>query len=252
MEELGAAGFVGPLVEGFIATHALGQTKADELGAGGIAAVTWDDSLIPWGEYADVVLFVDEKSEVWLCQCSGMEPVATLGRDEWARGRVARETSLGLQERAIAIGEIAISGYVIGAAARMIQLASEYARDRRQFGKAIGEFQAVSHALARCFANLRSARDLLALCVKGMDEHGDRPEYWARAARSRLLAVDASQQAAQAALQVHGGMGFVEGTILSHLARRVRHVSLLGPPLRRTAERALFPVTELPGLHDTA
>jgi alkylation response protein AidB-like acyl-CoA dehydrogenase len=252
MEELGAAGFVGPLVETFIATHVVSSADADRLAEGGIASITWDQSVVPWGRRANVVLFVDDKSECWSCTTSSLEPISTLGRDEWCRGKIELIANLGPQERAIAIGEIAVSGYVLGAATRILDLASSYARERRQFGKAIGEFQAVSHPLANCFAHLASARNLLASCVGRLDDGDFSEGCQTAAARTRLLAGQSAQAAVQTALQVHGGMGFVEGTILSHLARRVRHVSLLGRPLRSSSRSAFSSIDQKVGLYGSA
>jgi alkylation response protein AidB-like acyl-CoA dehydrogenase len=250
MEELGSGGFVGPLVEGFIATHALdGDSESAHLVDGGTASVTWDRSILPWGRTADVVLFVDHLDHAWTCRCESMEAIDTLGRDEWARGSVECLRDLGTKHAAIAVGDIAVSGYVLGAANRMLQLASEYARDRRQFGKSIGEFQAVSHPLARCLAKLHSARQLLARCVTLWDQGTSHD--CSIAARSKLLSTAVAKETSHAALQVHGAMGFVEGTLLTHLARRVHHVSLLGAPQRRSVRVALSSIIDRSRTDDT-
>jgi alkylation response protein AidB-like acyl-CoA dehydrogenase len=252
MEELGAAGFVGPLVEVVVATHVLPDAEADHLAEGGIAAVTSDTSIVPWGEQAEVVLLIDGQHEIWRCRTSALERVRTLGGDEWARGHVEPVERLGTHERAMAVGEVAIAGYVIGAGRRLLELSAAYARDRHQFGQPIGKFQAVSHPLGRCYARLESSRDLLCTCVLGLDTAATQPTTgWVTAARVRLLAVNAAEEAAEVALQVHGGMGFVENTIVTRLARRIRHVSLLGRPLAQSTEVALGTISD--GLrHDAA
>ncbi len=242
MEELGAAGFVGPLVEGFIATHTVTGTLLEKLVAGGIASVTWNASIIPWANSADVTVLFGERDEAWVCTTSALEPFNTLGRDESSYGVCEPVTSLGENSRAVAIGELAISGYIIGASQRLVQLSAEYARDRRQFGKSIGEFQAVSHPLAQCQAELNSARDLLWLAARLNVENN--PGAVSAAARARLLAVESAEKVVSVAIQSHGGMGFVEGTIVTHLARRIRHVSLLGSPMSRTREVAWSPLAD--------
>jgi len=93
----------------------------------------------------------------------------------------------------------------IGVAARALEIAVEHARTRVQFGRPIGAYQAVSHRLAECYADLELARSLAyrAACVLAGPE-GDPAEALAGA-------VHASRRAAvtvcESAIQVCGGTG---------------------------------------------
>ena len=58
----------------------------------------------------------------------------------------------------IALGAIAVVGDAVGAAEHVLELSTEYAKERRQFGRAIGSFQAVKHHLADMFTDVEASR----------------------------------------------------------------------------------------------
>jgi alkylation response protein AidB-like acyl-CoA dehydrogenase len=238
MEELGAVGLVGPLVEGYFGGQLLSAGDSDVIANGGVISVTYDRSVVPWARQADLILFVDEQGCAWRSECVAEQDLDTIGGEPWVRGTLRPLSELGDASGAASIAEIAIAGYVLGAARRLISLSASYALDRVQFGQPIAKFQAVSHPLARSYAHLESARHQLGAAALVVDAAGSGAGA-AAAARARLLACRSAEASAEVALQTHGGMGFVDGTLVTHLARRVRHVSLLVPPVPISVARAL-------------
>ena len=101
-----------------------------------------------------------------------------------------------------------IAAQAVGIAQGALEVATRYARERRQFGRAVGEFQMVSAMLADMDAATESARQLLyAACVE--IEAGARDaSRWASLAK--LVAGDAAMRVTTDAVQVLGGYGYVE------------------------------------------
>ena len=229
MEELGAVGFVGPLVETFMASQMLIEQDVESVSSGGtIASITWDATAAPWGRLADILILINSDGQAHRCVVERISDVESLGGDCWARVELRPVAGLSAGHRVFAFGEIAVSAYVIGAGIRVVELAAEYARTRCQFGRAIGDYQAVSHPLAESYARLHAARDLLGVAAnESLTNDSSSADQLSQA---RLISVQSAVDAAQVAIQVHGGMGFVNETLLAHLSKRIRHVSLLGPP----------------------
>jgi alkylation response protein AidB-like acyl-CoA dehydrogenase len=104
-------------------------------------------------------------------------------------------------------GALLTAAYQTGIAAAMTERAVAYAKQRSQFGRAIGSFQAVKHLCADMFARAELARAAVHSAAVGLDEDGD-PSTTAMAVSSaKLLADEAAVLNARAAIQVHGGMG---------------------------------------------
>jgi alkylation response protein AidB-like acyl-CoA dehydrogenase len=104
-------------------------------------------------------------------------------------------------------GALLTAALQVGLAARMTELAVEYAKVREQFGKTIGSFQAVKHICADMFVRAEVARAAVHAAAANLDD----PEFGdpARAtASAKLLAGQAAVANAKSSLQVHGGMGF--------------------------------------------
>ena len=238
MEELGAGGFVGPLVETFVAVQAVPARDSAAIASGErIATVTWDSAMVPWGGKADLVVLFTQGYAAQRCEVEYAANIETLGGDPWAAVQLRPVEDLGDCHRAVAIGEIALAGYLLGAGLKAVEIAADYARERQQFGNAIGRYQAISHPLAESYARLHAVRDLLGTAASEIDSE-DPSRGVPLAARARLLAAQAAVDAGQFSIQAHGGMGFVADTVVAQLARRIRHVSLTGPPQWLSEERA--------------
>ncbi len=102
---------------------------------------------------------------------------------------------------------ILIAAECIGDAKWFLDKGSTYARDRIVFGAPIGKNQGVQFPLARAFAHLMAAEAIVYRAAALYDD-GQDPGIEANAAK--MLAADASWEAAEACLQTHGGFGFAE------------------------------------------
>ena len=94
----------------------------------------------------------------------------------------------------------------VGVAARVTETTVDYAKERKQFGRAIGSYQAVSHACAQMFLETEGARNVTYWAAWALD-HDPETAYMA-ANCAKAYASDAAVNVARSALQVHGGIGF--------------------------------------------
>jgi acyl-CoA dehydrogenase len=102
---------------------------------------------------------------------------------------------------------ILIAAECIGDAKWFLDKGSAYARDRTVFGAPIGKNQGVQFPLARAFAHLMAA-EAIVYRAAALYDGGQDPGIEANSAK--MLAADASWEAAEACLQTHGGFGFAE------------------------------------------
>jgi alkylation response protein AidB-like acyl-CoA dehydrogenase len=111
-----------------------------------------------------------------------------------------------LAQEALAVGRLGIAAQSLGIAGRCIALAVAYARERRQFGRPISEFQGVRLPLAELAARLEAARALVYLAAS----EPERADHPARCAMAKLVASDLAMAAALQAVQAFGGYGYVK------------------------------------------
>jgi alkylation response protein AidB-like acyl-CoA dehydrogenase len=121
------------------------------------------------------------------------------------------------------LAQLGLASYLIGAASKLLNLAAEHARARVQFGRAIGDFQAVAHPLARSNAELASARDLVRVASRsGADSPG-----LELAAVSLREARRAAYATAERSHQVFGAAGFAVETGVSAISMTIlQHAAL--------------------------
>ncbi len=99
-----------------------------------------------------------------------------------------------------------VGGQLIGLAQRMLDLAVDYAAQRKQFGKPIGSFQAIKHHLADVVTRIEFARPVLYRAAAAVA--GREPGRAARVSHAKLACADAAWLAARKGIQVHGAMGY--------------------------------------------
>ena len=99
-----------------------------------------------------------------------------------------------------------VSAEMLGAADRVLAMTVEYAKDRVQFGKPIGSFQAVKHMLADCLVDVEGMRSTVYFAA-WCGAAGDRERSLA-ASMAKAWCSDASRRVMASGLQVHGGIGF--------------------------------------------
>ena len=123
-----------------------------------------------------------------------------------------------------AIGTVLTAASLLGNAEALLEMTTDYARQRVQFGRPIGSFQAVSHRLADVLVNVEIGRSLLYGACLSLEERRDDASALVSAAKSWLS--DAAVHAAEAALQLHGGIGYTWELDVHLYLRRVRAEAL--------------------------
>lgn len=102
---------------------------------------------------------------------------------------------------------ILIASECVGDAKWLIDKACNYANERKVFGRAIGANQGIQFPIARAYANMRAAELMVQEAIRKY-EAGENPG--AEANMAKMLAADASNEAANVCIQTHGGFGFAE------------------------------------------
>jgi alkylation response protein AidB-like acyl-CoA dehydrogenase len=116
-------------------------------------------------------------------------------------------------------GRIGIASQAVGIGTAALERATQYARERKQFGKPIGDFQALQWTLADCRTELDAAR-LLALRAAWLKDA--KKPFSGEAAMAKLYASETANRVCQKALQMHGGYGFVREYGVERHLRDVR------------------------------
>jgi alkylation response protein AidB-like acyl-CoA dehydrogenase len=194
--------------------------------------------LLAWAPVAQLFVEIEGESAYLARPRGAIEPIETLGAEPWGRALLERTLPLGDARRALALHDIALAAYLAAAGTRLIEDAAEHARTRKQFGRAIGEFQAVAHPLADGWVQLAGAATLARAAAFRFDRDAALPgmETFAAAGAARLSAARAALRAAQTCHQVFGAVGItLEGPVF-HVSRRIRQ--LASDPGREAPARA--------------
>ena len=113
-----------------------------------------------------------------------------------------------------------VGAAAVGLAQRALDEAIGRSRTRRQFGRAIGEFQGIEFKLAEMATELEAARLLVYQAAWALDCAGSEGKL--ASSMAKLYATEASQRIVDQALQIHGAAGLVAGSIMERLYRDVR------------------------------
>ena len=103
-------------------------------------------------------------------------------------------------------GRISIGAMSVGIAQAALDAALKYSQERRQFGKAIAEFQAIQLLLAEMVTEVESARLLVYQTARYKDRGG---RFTRQAAMAKLKASTIAMKCANLAIQIHGGAGYM-------------------------------------------
>jgi alkylation response protein AidB-like acyl-CoA dehydrogenase len=122
-------------------------------------------------------------------------------------------------------GRLNIGACSLGGAQRCLDEATAYVKERRQFGRAIAEFQNTQFMLADMATELESARALLYLAALKVTENA--PDKTRFAAMAKLKATDAGFSVANDALQLHGGYGYLMDYPVERILRDLRAHQIL-------------------------
>ncbi|MGV0790374.1 acyl-CoA dehydrogenase IpdE2 [Mycolicibacterium sp. XJ1819] len=242
LEELGKALVPTPLLGTTLAVAAL--LAADEPDTGAlealaegvsIGAVVFDADYVVNGDVADVVVAVDgDRISRWTefsaQRLDGMDPTRRL-----ARVTPGQATDIGADPGLADTAALLLAAEQVGAATRCLELTVAYTKDRVQFGRSIGSFQALKHRMADLYVSVQSARAVV-------DEAVAQPSATS-AALARVSASEALSKVAAEAIQLHGGIAITwESDIQLYFKRAHGSAQLLGPPrehLRRLESEVL-------------
>ncbi|SRR5579875_240445 len=125
------------------------------------------------------------------------------GGDLLARGEAARRAL----ERAFDVATVALCAEMTGGMQKMLDIAVEYAKTRKQFGRPIGQYQAVQHACADMLLWTESSRSAAYYAAWALDSASP-PEASMAVSIAKSYASDACREVGNRAVQIQGGMGF--------------------------------------------
>jgi alkylation response protein AidB-like acyl-CoA dehydrogenase len=122
--------------------------------------------------------------------------------------------------RAYEFGALATAAQLVGAGQALLDAAVEYAKQRAQFGRVIGSYQAIKHKLADVHIALELARPLVYGAALSLADRS--PDTARDVSAAKAAASDAALLAARSALQTHGAIGFTSEHDLSLWLLRVQ------------------------------
>jgi alkylation response protein AidB-like acyl-CoA dehydrogenase len=128
-------------------------------------------------------------------------------------------TGAALLQAATDRANIALMAQAVGSMEACLRICGDYAKERKQFGVAIGSFQAVQHLLSDMFIAAYQARSMLYQAIAG--GYGDAPDFSAAVSAARIVVSEAGQTVSRNGIQVHGGYGITDEYEISHHFRRL-------------------------------
>jgi alkylation response protein AidB-like acyl-CoA dehydrogenase len=232
-EELGHHALPGPVAESIGAVPALlaaagGDGPADkwlpEIAAGRVVATLAAPPWLPFAadpDAADLILLA-ETDTVWAGRADSAYPSIHAGRTlaEVSPAGVLASGAAGAVAQAMNMGALVCAAQLLGAGRALLETSIGYARQRTQFGRPIGSFQAVQHRLADVAVGLEFARPLLHAAAAHPGQR-DRD-----VSAAKVACGEAAHRAARAALQVHGAIGYTREHGLGRWLTKVRALTL--------------------------
>ena len=186
-----------------------------------VADARWPGTPVAGADGADLLVLVADGpggpeihaldgSAVEVTPVPSLDPTRRLGTPAWsptpatrlADGVAARAALDRTADRAAVV----TGAELLGLADAMIARTADYARDRQQFGRPIGSFQAVKHLLAGAQVLLEFARPVVYGAAWALDTAA--PDASRSASVAKAYASEAALEAARVALQVHGAIGY--------------------------------------------
>ena len=138
---------------------------------------------------------------------------------------------------AATVATVGLAADQVGGARRMLEMTTDYAAGRYQFGRPIGSFQAVKHVLADMLISTELARATLDDAVRAVEEGA--PDLATAVSAAKIVCSDAYYDVAAAGIQVHGGIGFTwEHSAHLYFKRATADRILLGTPAHHAGRLA--------------
>ena len=212
-EELGRAGVPGPVIASMLASSLVAGAATGERVVGVCEAAS--PQLVEHLAGLDVLLVLDADG------IRSVEPALVSGQllprplDPLTPVHLVPELPRGVEvgDRGAADtwrrnGALLAAAVQVGLGATAVGMAVAYAKEREQFGKPIGSFQALKHLLADAHTSVELARVAVQAAGVTIDEQGGVEEVRRAVASARLVASRAAHTATTTCIQVHGGMGY--------------------------------------------
>ncbi|GAB1509453.1 acyl-CoA dehydrogenase family protein [Actinophytocola sp. KF-1] len=219
--ELGRAGVTVPYVSSLICGMAVPELRPRVAAGEVFAYVPFSGALVPWAAEA-AALLVRTESGVALTTEASCAPVTVVGPAPTYR--VTYAVSGGAPAPLIeSFGAAATCAEMVGGAEAVLDKTAAYAKDRHQFGKPIGAFQAVQHHCANMAIDVMGARfiayEAIWRLAQGLDAAVEVSvaKSWVSEAYERVCAVGH---------QVHGAIGFTAEHDLHHYTRHAMSSAL--------------------------
>jgi alkylation response protein AidB-like acyl-CoA dehydrogenase len=130
------------------------------------------------------------------------------------------DQAFGLLEGVLDIGRGAVAAEMVGLSEEVFGRTVAYLRERKQFGKPIGEFQALQHRAARLYIEIEITRAAVLKALQALD--GDVATAGAAVAVAKARAGSTATLAVQEGVQMHGGMGMTDQFDIGFFMKRAR------------------------------
>ncbi|HEY0105680.1 MAG TPA: acyl-CoA dehydrogenase family protein [Rhizomicrobium sp.] len=157
--------------------------------------------------------------KIALATIDATRTVGELRFDDVAAEPLAGGNAPATLDRMIDAGRILLAADMLGAGGAMIEKAVAYAKQRKQFGRVIGSFQAVKHMCAEMVAELEPCRALIWYAAYAFDAAP--AEARRMAAHAKAHSCEVGTVVARTATEVHGGMGFTDLLGLPYWFKRI-------------------------------
>ena len=204
--------------------------------------------LVPDADSAEVIVLIAPGGESVVIEASAaeIEPFEAMDRTRrFARVRVDGGEPLGGDPLAAADRiATALSSETVGVAQKAMEMAVEYARDRKQFGRPIGSYQAVSHRCAQMLLEVESSRS--GVYYAGWCADSELESLPAAASMAKAYSSDAGWRVCGSSLQVHGGIAFTWEHDLHLYLKRAKTNAVLYGSAREHRERVAELALEQP------
>ncbi|MFC6825180.1 acyl-CoA dehydrogenase family protein [Halopelagius fulvigenes] len=122
---------------------------------------------------------------------------------------------------------LVIAAECVGLGELAVERGAEYAGEREVFGRPVGQNQSIQHPLAEAYARLQATKQMVYSAAEAAERDGDAKAVGARANMSKFLAADAAFDAADAAVQTHGGFGIAREYDVERYLREARLARLV-------------------------
>jgi alkylation response protein AidB-like acyl-CoA dehydrogenase len=223
LERLGYFGVPGPVTESVAVAPILlaDDERAAALAAGELIATVAMPPHVPRAVDADTagLILVAAGGEVREgtagAEYASVDPARKLFDVSGSGDAASADTA-----RAFEFGALATAAQLVGAGQAMLDGSVEYAKQRSQFGRVIGSYQAIKHKLADVYIAVELARPLVYGAALSLAEGS--PDAARDVSAAAAAAADAALLSARSSLQAHGAIGFTQEHDLSLLLLRVQ------------------------------